>query len=412
VAAGATGGVITLKIAPKATGSPGALDKQAADLFNQANPGLKLELDVPPSGNYYEKILTEIAAGEPPDAARIDDYLLAPSVARKGIDPLDSYIGADKSFDLGDFDKVALQNGQYQGKQYGMPIELDTYVIFYNATAFKEAGIPLPPTDWTDNSWTWPDFLQICQKLVKQTGGSTDRWGFMYDYAFVSRLSAEVYAQGGTFVDDPLNPSKLTLDNPRSVAGLQFLSDLRNRYQVAPTQQVLDKGGGSQKMFQQGKMAMYIDGPWSAAGNKPAIQNRFEWDVAPLPHEPNTQPGETAISNCLTILSGGKHKDDAWRVVKHWISPQVQELHAIVPDETPSRRSSLPIINKVPPPPKNMSVFVDGFAHSISIIHTPVYDEMQKEILDALAPVWDGKQTAQDAIVSLTPKINSLLQSK
>ncbi len=222
VAAGATGGVITLKIAPKATGSPGALDKQAADLFNQANPGLKLELDVPPSGNYYEKILTEIAAGEPPDAARIDDYLLAPSVARKGIDPLDSYIGADKSFDLGDFDKVALQNGQYQGKQYGMPIELDTYVIFYNATAFKEAGIPLPPTDWTDNSWTWPDFLQICQKLVKQTGGSTDRWGFMYDYAFVSRLSAEVYAQGGTFVDDPLNPSKLTLDNPRRWPACSF----------------------------------------------------------------------------------------------------------------------------------------------------------------------------------------------
>ena len=409
----ASGATVTLKLAPKATGATmPPTDVKTVTMFQQKYPNLKVTLDVPPSGNYYEKILTEIAAGDPPDAARIDDYLLAPTAARKGIDPLDPYIKADSSFGLDDFNTVALQNGQYEGQQYGIPIELDCYVIFYNADAFKEVGAPLPPSDWNDASWTWPTFLDACQKLVKQSGATVQRWGFMWDFAFISRLSAEIYALGGTFVDDPAKPTKLTLNNPKSVAGLQFLADLRNKYHVSPLPGDLVDTGGNQGLFQSGRLAMYLDGPWSAAGNKPSIKTKFAWDVAAVPHQPGEKPGDTAISNCLTILAGGKQKDDAWKAVSFWTSTDVQKLHTTIPDETPSRKSALAAVKDVPPPPKNMSVFIDGQGVSIPIMHTPVYDQMQQAILSGMDLVWTGKKTAQQGVDEITPKVDALLQGK
>jgi multiple sugar transport system substrate-binding protein len=157
---------------------------------------------------------------------------------------------------------------------------------------------------------------------------------------------------------------------------------------------------------------MYIDGPWSASGNKPAIKTKFAWDVTPLPHQPGEKPGNTAISNCFTILSGGKHKDDAWKIVSFWTSTDVQKLHTLVPDETPSRKTALPAVKDVPPPPKNMSVFIDSQGISTPIMHTPVYDQMQQTILAGLDLVWTGKKSAQQAVDELTPKVDALLQGK
>ena len=51
------------------------------------------------------------------------------------------------------------------GKQLGIPKDLDSAAVWYNKDMFDEAGIPYPTADWT-----WDDFREIAKKLTKADG--------------------------------------------------------------------------------------------------------------------------------------------------------------------------------------------------------------------------------------------------
>jgi sn-glycerol 3-phosphate transport system substrate-binding protein len=64
---------------------------------------------------------------------------------------------------------------------YGVPFQNSTPLLYYNVTAFTDAGLDPehPPA-------TWADWIAAGKKLAKTEGGQTQRWGLMfpgtYDY--------------------------------------------------------------------------------------------------------------------------------------------------------------------------------------------------------------------------------------
>ena len=116
------------------------------------------------------------------------------------------------------------------------------------ARMFDKAGLAYP-------DWTWDRFLEVAKKLAKDINGdgSLDQWGcatsmWWEDY---------VWQSGGEIVSADGN--KCLLDRPEAYKGLQFMSDLINRYHVAPNAQEA-ANLGSAKLFTTGKIGMIVYG--------------------------------------------------------------------------------------------------------------------------------------------------------
>lgn len=113
--------------------------KQIIEGFEKENPDIEVK-DIPNPADYWTKVLTMIASGNPPDIMMMD-YIYFPSWVVSGrLEPLDNYITRD-NFSLKDFVPISLKSTRYEGKQYGIPMDLNNQVMFYNTTLFKEAGL-------------------------------------------------------------------------------------------------------------------------------------------------------------------------------------------------------------------------------------------------------------------------------
>ncbi len=102
-----------------------------------------------------EKLLAAYIAGEPPVLAQLEQSLVGSFVANDALVPLESFIKADKSFDVKDFNKDITQGATYENKLYGLPINVSTPVLYLNRDLFRKAGLDPDkyPTTW-DEAYT------------------------------------------------------------------------------------------------------------------------------------------------------------------------------------------------------------------------------------------------------------------
>ena len=90
---------------------------------------------------------------------------------------------------------------------------------------FDEYGIAYP--DW---SWGREEYLSAARRMTADLDGDglLDQWGCSVDYWWQSY----VYQNGGAVLSD--DRGKCLLYQPAAYEGLQFMSDLVNKYHVSP----------------------------------------------------------------------------------------------------------------------------------------------------------------------------------
>lgn len=118
----------------------------AVDQFIADNSHIKLTVETAPGNGIREKIVTEMAANDPPDV-----------FLHWGVRDTESYIANNKLADLSELiendpdmqDRYidnAYASGTYQGKIYGLPIEAYMIVFMVNEQMFEEHGVQIPET--------------------------------------------------------------------------------------------------------------------------------------------------------------------------------------------------------------------------------------------------------------------------
>jgi sn-glycerol 3-phosphate transport system substrate-binding protein len=126
------------------------------------------------AGNYSEtltKAQTAIRAGQGPQLA----VLLAAemhSLRDSGMLASLSDLGPVDQAWMDGFYPAFLANSRAEGKLWSVPFQRSTAVMYYNKTAFAEAG--LNPDIFPK---TWAELEAASAKLVKKEGGRTTRWG-------------------------------------------------------------------------------------------------------------------------------------------------------------------------------------------------------------------------------------------
>ena len=158
--------------------------------FEQRNPNIKVKRINPgDSGQYFTKLQTMMAAGEPPDIFYMDFARMAPFAEAGQLEELDDYFAAESEPDvedplvLDDFftpavDAFRLQNGKMGlGPLFGVPKDFTTVGIYWNRDLFDQANAQHPTPDWT-----WDDFVAAGRKvhaLDGITGAELVTWPFV-----------------------------------------------------------------------------------------------------------------------------------------------------------------------------------------------------------------------------------------
>jgi len=279
------------------------------DEYEAANPGVEVEIISLPWGQAFEKFATMVAGGDSPDVVEMPDRWLA------------LYAGADKLLDLEDriaqwdhgktLTQKTLDMGRYAGgKAYTIPYGFYLRAMFYNRKLLQQAGVDGPPK-------TMQEFMDASQKVSELDGkygyclrggpGGLNGWIM---FAATMNGSNEFFTEDG----------KSRLNEPGSVAGIQFLIDMYQKG-YAPKDAVSWGFNEIVAGFYSGTCAFLDQDPDALI----AIAERMDAEdfaVAPMPVGPSGKAFPTIGYAGWSIFKDTEHADAAWDLVAHLSSPE------------------------------------------------------------------------------------------
>jgi multiple sugar transport system substrate-binding protein len=288
------------------------LYRQLADIFEAANPGIKVAIETAPFDNYHDRLLTRFASGDVPDVAMIVDFDFYRFQSRGFLRNLDAMVDASGQFDrskpgMGRFYPAAANFFAPGGSVFALPLEVNPMGVEFNIDVFKAAGVPTPYEQWKAGTWTWDAFVDTAKKLT--TGeGSSRIYGYAEGSADIWNLACRVWANGGQY----FNPERteILLDQPAAYEAIQWYFDLFLKHGVTPAN-LRSADGNTGNWFPQGKAAMGFATTWVRLENKDAP---FAWGVAPFPKAVKEASWTGGFS--FAIPERAKNADLAWKFVE------------------------------------------------------------------------------------------------
>jgi multiple sugar transport system substrate-binding protein len=172
----------------------------------------------------------------------------------------------------------------------------------------------------------------------------------------IFRLAPFVWQSGGDIVDDPAQPTRLTLDTPEALSALQWMVDLQVKEGIVPDA-VAESAEKSESRFLNGRLAMYFNSRRGVPTYR-TIKS-FSWDVAPLPH--NQQAAGILHSDAYCMAARSKNKEAAWSFIEFANSVAGQKLVAVSGRTVPSLKevADSPVFLDPNQPPANSRVYID-----------------------------------------------------
>ena len=289
--------------------------------FETDHPDITIERQWFPRGDMHTKELALAATGQIGDVVRVNVAPLISELQLKNVvQPLDSYIKADKSWATNDqpqFWSGNIATYTIQGQQWGYPIVGHPGAIeyFYNVDVLQKQGDGLPPADMDKltfdyTKWKTDDFLTILPK-AQVVGGD----GRVSTYGILPSLGGEgtvavLRAFGGNYYSD--DGTKCLINSKESLDGLQFISDYYNKLKVAvPLQANLDWT----QYFPTGRSTFAV--LTAVAGTVTnLVGTKFKWGLAPPPIGPIGKPATQVSSDGIAMSKISKHPEQAWEVMK------------------------------------------------------------------------------------------------
>jgi multiple sugar transport system substrate-binding protein len=286
----------------------------------------------------YEKWTAMAVAGTMPEIVWLCCTYIRPFMIKGLVAELDKYIRRDwKASEIDDFFKGPYEAMKIEGKQYGIPMYINTVIMFVNMNYLREAGLAYPDENWDRNK-----FVDYAVRLTKRAGPRTaERWGFDMGFNALDRNIAWIWSHGAEPHDPRDGPlvTKLTYDNPKTIEALQLVHDFPWKHQVSPVRDDERGGMGREDAFIAGKTAIYLE----ATGNAGNIStkgptNNLDWDFLPLVKGPGGH-GSRISTDGYMIDKLSKYPEQSWTMLRELVSTESQALRAELNRLQPSRKS-------------------------------------------------------------------------
>ena len=169
------------------------------DIYNQKNPGVKVEGETLGFADYFTKLTTQIAGGNMPDVIQQGYGVLFEYIANGAVVPLDDYVG--KSLDISKIDQSAIDAGTVDGKFYALSIGANSHMAMYNTRLFEAAGVK-PGETFDPYGYTYDELKEFARAIKDATGvpGTDDNTADYQNFSdFVGQKGAMLYNEDGSY---------------------------------------------------------------------------------------------------------------------------------------------------------------------------------------------------------------------
>ena len=350
------------------------------------------------------KMVVDAAAGSLPDMVYAQGTQIQYYISNKIVVSMTPYLSKDKSFDLNDFPKVAIDMYSRSGQVYAIPYDHGPNLLWYNAELFKKNGVKPP-----DDKWTWNDVVEAAKKLTVADQG---QWGIL-DNGPNGGWSMDSYLGpwGGQYVDD--SETKTQINSTQSIQAMQFWMDLFHKHKVNPVPGSYE--GSADDLYLQGKVGMRIGGPWTYRG---WISKKisFESPIANWPIGPTGKRTSSSMGSGYPITTNSKYRDETWLYEAELLGkdPNRSLLHQFVKTGlgTPVRFSVMKEYEKSKAAMPNVQIVAPSANYStIGRPISPVKPDIDKVLSEERAKLLKQEVSVKEALDSAASRMKPFLDA-
>jgi multiple sugar transport system substrate-binding protein len=374
--------------------------KKFAQTFEQEHPNITIDFLQVPAGRHRDKLITQIAGGNPPDAVFMDSGGVEDFASREALVNLDGYIAGSETVSEEDYVPAFANSANYKDSLYALPYDGETTGLFYRTDMFEEAGIDGPPTTWEE--------LEAAAAALTDPAKKTYGWimfapeAFYYWYPFLWQAGGDLLSEDG---------QEVIYDSPEAKEAAEFYIGLT---QYSPKDYLNSNSWDGRVAFASKKVGMYMAGSWFGGEMKLSFPDiNGKWDVAALPEGPEGCATHVA-GDSLAVTAQSENQDAAWMWIEFLSRPENMKTWTYGTKTStllPPRQSLLedPELTKYNP-------WMDGFADNmkcanVSNITQPAWPQIEQEALNpALGEAIYGDITPSEALEKAAEQGNELIE--
>lgn len=375
--------------------------QKAVDKFNEQSEDSFVNMTT--VFGQYDKVLTAIAGGNPPDVvSAVWLHQLVSMAARNGLLPITDYI-ASSNVNSADYFPQFWNAWNWNNNVWGLMITSNSSVIAWQPALWTEVGLDpsTPPTNITELD-------QQAQALEKvDADGNIERVGLL-----PANITWWGPVYGGSFYDDA--SGKITANDPANVAALDWMASYNTRLgpeKVAAFQSGFGDYMSTQNSFFAGKEAMTQVGEWFIQFQKKFAPD-LEMNFIPAPFPEGGRENCTTFGGSVfTIPTGVQKPESSWAFINFLSQPEIMGDFCFAIQNVPPKLAPASEERFVSDPRFQLAVDLLNGENAFGPPQMVATDFLFTRLSEAESAVKQGEMTAQEALDRVTEETQAELDN-
>lgn len=358
--------------------------------FEKQNPNIKVNAVPHDWADLHEKILINAKADTLPDVARLDSAWV-PEFEKAGIlVPLDEEI-ADFQETADTLLESAMSTAQIGEHIYGLALNTNTKILFYNKEAFEKAGLEAPQT--------MNEFVETAKALSGTNENGQQVWGYDEPALAGWNICPFIWSCGGDILSPDQTTAQGYINGEKTVEAVQMFASLYSEGAMTGF------NSGDIPMtdgFGTGRYMMILEGPWKISEMEGGYPD-FEYKTAAVPAG---EGGSVSVLGGEDIsMFNSANKEAAWKFMQ-FMTSEYSQVEMAKCGQIPVNKAAL---EDATVKEADYAPFIESIKTAKSRPTVSCWTEIDNELTTAVTAVMTGDKTAQDAMDELAVKVDALL---
>ena len=359
--------------------------------FEAENPGIKVNAVSHEWAELHDKVLVSANSNALPDVARCDIAWL-PEFQKMGI-----LVALDE--EMPDFDEIsgqlldsAMSTAQIGGHYYGLALNTNSKIVFYNTSMLEAAGIEVPAT--------MDEWVEAVKALSGENENGQQVWGWNEPALAGWNICPFIWSFGGALTNEDQTVATGYINGPATVKAVETFA------QLVQDGAITGFNSGDIPMtdgFGTGRYAMMLEGPWKSAELAGAYPD-VAYGTAPIPAG---EGGSVSVLGGEDIaMFNTANQEAAWKFMQ-FMTSEFAETEMAKCGQIPVNKAALESDTV-----KNADYapFIDAIQTARARPTVAAWSEMDNGLQVALTAVVNGEKTAQEALDELAAEWDALLK--